>query len=71
MKHTSSGLGVGLWAVGGLVGLYLLILLVFYVDEEVFKTFYLFNALPPQAKEIMLIIYAPVGWLLERIGTFP
>lgn len=71
MKRPSSDFGVGLWVAGGLVGLYLLGALALYVDEEVFGTYYLFESLPPPAKKIVLLVYIPLGWLLEKMGLFP
>jgi hypothetical protein len=70
MKKPSSGLGVALWGVGGLLGLYVMGALAIYLDEFVFKTYYIFKTLPPWVGEYVQVIYTPLGWLIDRMGLF-
>jgi hypothetical protein len=66
MKKPSSGLGVGLWVVGGLVGMYLLGALAIYGDYR-FNRFGTYVALPWQAKKTLGFIYTPLFTSIQMV----
>ena len=69
MKRPSSGLGVGLWSVGGLIALYLLGFGLLWIDGEVTRTG-LYHRLPPGPQAFIHAIYSPLVLLLYRLGFF-
>jgi hypothetical protein len=70
MKKPSSGLGIGVWAVGGLVGLYLLGYAFLFADWVMGSEFK--GRLPMPVQDFIQIIYLPMRpvteFLLRRLG---
>ena len=59
MKPIFSGLGVGLWVVGGLVALYLFGAVLLYLDTSVLRT-HIANDLPFEVRAWIFVAYQPL-----------
>lgn len=74
MKKPSNGLGVGLWVVGGIVGLYLIGAIFISLDLRFFRGewfAYLINSSPPWFYPFLVDVYAPTLSVLKSIGLIP
>ena len=68
MKMPSSGLGVGLWAVGGLVAIYLLGAVWVYNDRTFMIAEYHPKGPPNVVRNIAVFLYYPFFEFLNRLG---
>jgi len=66
MKKTSSDLNVGLWVVGGLVGLYLLGAAAIAADSMVGTMW--FSHLPNSGRTVIVVLYKPFFDTLSKLG---
>jgi len=74
MKKPSSGIGFGLWLVGGLLGLYLMGAICISLDLRFFQGAwfaYLINSSPPWVYPFLVDVYAPTLSVLKSLGLIP